>query len=339
MWQYGFAELLYTFMLCFTVLNVACSKDAPNQYFGIAIGFCVVAGGYGAGAISGGCFNPAIALGIDLPTAGLGWSPIYILFELLGGAAAAGLFKVVRAHEKEEGGTPALAAKLISEFFGTFFLVLTVGLNVNAGSKAAVLSIASSLMIWIFALGNVSGANFNPAVSLCLLITGRRKVLTAPDAGSYMGVQLLGGIAAGFTYCALCGKGFDLAPKGGHNLGQAAFAEILFTFVLCYVVCCTATVANSPLTQYFGLAIGFCVTAGGIASGNVSGGSLNPAVSFGIATSGKAMYNKGDVLNAVYYTLFEFVGAAIAGGLFLFTHANDPSVATKARETREPLLA
>merc|ERR1719157_241641 len=100
-----------------------------------------------------------------------------------------------------------------------------------------------------------------------------------------MVVQLLGGIAAGCTYAALeGGKGSSLGPKPGHNLAQVAFAEILFTFLLCYVVCCVATVKN-PLSQYFGLAIGFCVTAGGVASGGVSGGSLNPAVSFGIAIS------------------------------------------------------
>merc|ERR1719446_1290564 len=59
-WQAGLAEIIYTFMLCFVVLNVACSKQhtGNNQFFGLAIGFVVIAGGYGAGHISGGCFNP-----------------------------------------------------------------------------------------------------------------------------------------------------------------------------------------------------------------------------------------------------------------------------------------
>merc|ERR1740117_1542974 len=94
-----------------------------------------------------------------------------------------------------------------------------------------------------------------------------------------------------------------------------------------YVVCCTATVANSPLTQYFGFAIASCVTAGGYAIGAVSGGSLNPAVSFGISVCHAV--NGGSILNAVYYTVFEFIGAGLAADLFLFTHATDESLTKK----------
>merc|ERR1719274_280129 len=73
-WEAGLAEVLYTFMLCFVVLNVAtASKNAGNQFFGLAIGFVIIAGGYAAGGISGGAFNPAVALGIDVSSAGLGF--------------------------------------------------------------------------------------------------------------------------------------------------------------------------------------------------------------------------------------------------------------------------
>jgi len=326
--QAGMAELIYTFMLCFVVLNVATSKDntkeKPNQYFGLAIGFVVIAGGYGAGHISGGCFNPAVALGIDVSSAGIGfgWSIVYCGFEFAGAILAALLFGVVRAHEKEEGNQPAgLPAKLLSEFLGTFILVLTVGLNVLGGSKAPVFSIACSLMCMVYALGSVSGANFNPAVSLCLVLTNRADVLKPADACMYMLVQFAGGITAGFTYMWMeRGRTFPLAPGKGYTLAQAAFAEIVFTFLLCYVVCAVATVKNAPYSQYFGLAIGSCVTAGGYAVGSVSGGSLNPAVSFGIAVS--HMLNGGGIVNAVAYTIFEFIGGAIAAGLFKFTHSD-----------------
>jgi len=335
LFQAGAAEMIYTFMLCFVVLNCCISKDKENQYFGMAIGFVVIAGGYGAGHISGGCFNPAVALGIDISSAGLGfgWSLVYVVFEMLGAAAAAILYMTIRAHEKKDGEDPAtqkpwaasIGSKLISEFLGTYILVLTVGLNVLGGSKAPVFSIAASLMCMIYALGSVSGANFNPAVSLCLLLTRRPDVLGAKDAGMYMLVQLVGGIIAGFTYMAMeGGKTFPLAPGKGYTLGQAAFAEIVFTFLLCYVVCCVATVKNGPLTQYFGFAIASCVTAGGYAIGAVSGGSLNPAVSFGISVCHTV--NQGSIMNAVFYSIFEFVGAAIAAGLFVYTHQNDPSL-------------
>lgn len=339
MLQAGLAELIYTFMLCFVVLNVAASNDnAPEknqQYYGLAIGFVVVAGGYGAGHISGGCFNPAVAVGIDVSSAGLGfgWCVFYMAVELVGAALASVLFGVVRKHEADNE-KPSLLAKLVSEFLGTYMLVLTVGLNVIGGSKAPVFSIAASLMCMIYALGSVSGANFNPAVSVCLLITNREDVLDAKSGVAYMGVQLVGGICAGFTYMIMeGGKTFPLAPGKGYGLAQAAFAEIVFTFLLCYVVCCVATVKNSPLTQYFGLAIGSCVTAGGYAIGAVSGGSLNPAVSFGISVP--HMVNGGGILNAVAYSIFEIVGAGIAGGLFMFTHATDPSLAKNEKKTED----
>lgn len=332
--QAGLAELIYTFMLCFVVLNVAASKDGGNQYFGLAIGFVVVAGGYGAGHISGGCFNPAVAVGIDVSSAGLGfgWCAVYVIFELIGAGLAAVLYKVCRAHEsKGEDGNwipnedgPSNASKYLAEFLGTFMLVLTVGLNVLGGSKAPVFSIAASLMCMIYALGSVSGANFNPAVSICLVITGRPDVLAAKDAGIYIVAQLAGGIVAGFTYMFMeNGKTFPLAPGKDYSIGQAAFAEIAFTFLLCYVVCCVATVGHNPLTQYFGFAIGSCVTAGGYAIGAVSGGSLNPAVSFGIAVSHAA--NGGSLTNAALYSVFEIIGACIAAGLFMTTHKTDPS--------------
>merc|ERR1740115_212563 len=66
--QAGVAEMIYTFMLCFVVLNVACSErdgGGKNQYYGLAIGFVIVAGAYSGGPISGGCFNPAVAFGIN----------------------------------------------------------------------------------------------------------------------------------------------------------------------------------------------------------------------------------------------------------------------------------
>lgn len=359
LFQAGAAELIYTWMLCFVVLNCCVSKQsAPNEYFGLAIGFVVVAGGYGAGHISGGCFNPAVALGIDLSSAGLGfgWSGVYVMFELVGAVLAAVLFQIIRKKEldlvkkeletaiesqqgKEEAINKAIAdlaadghplsSKLISEFLGTFMLVLTVGLNVIGGSKAPVFSIAASLMCMIYALGNVSGANFNPAVSLCLIITGREKVLSPKDGVYYMIVQLVAGVAAGLTYMSMeAGKTFPLAPGKGYTLGQAAFAEIIFTFLLCYVVCCVATVKDSPLAHFFGLAIGSCVTAGGYAIGAVSGGSLNPAVSFGISFC-HFINGGGGLMNAFLYTIFEFIGAAIAAGLFMFTHATDRSLSEK----------
>jgi len=329
-WQAGLAELLYTFMLCFVVLNVACSKmhAGKNQFYGLAIGFVVVAGGYGAGHISGGCFNPAVAIGIDVSSAGLGfgWCIPYTVFEFIGAAVAAVLFQVCRPEEKDEDAQPGdyqLPSKVLSEFLGTYFLVLTVGLNVIGGSKAPVFSIAASLMCMIFALGTCSGAHFNPAVTIAIVASGRDKC-SPKDAGIYIVVQIIAGIAAACTYSVMeGGKSFPLAPGKGYGWAEAAVAEIMFTFLLAFVVLSVATV-EQPLSEYFGLAIGSCVTAGGYAIGAVSGGSLNPAVSFGISAS-HAIFGGGSgvFMNCLIYSIFEIIGGCIAAGVFMATHPSE----------------
>merc|ERR1719162_442668 len=102
---------------------------------------------------------------------------------------AAGLFKVCRGEqEKDVSAEPGLAAKLVSEFIGTYMLVLTVGLNVLSGSAAGAFSIASSLMCMVFALGTCSGAHFNPAVTTAIILSGRGKC-TPKDGAMFMAVQ------------------------------------------------------------------------------------------------------------------------------------------------------
>lgn len=322
-WHAGVVEIFYTFMLCFVVLNCACAKSAtPNQYYGLAIGFVIAAGGYAAGGISGGALNPAVALGIDLASVlkhGFGYSLVYVLFEFVGAALAALLFRIVRA-EDFGGAKNSLLAKLLAEVLGTFFLVLTVGLNVLGKNSAAGVSIAASLMVMIYALGDVSGAHFNPAVTFAVLLSGRGKI-SVSDALLYVGAQIVGGLAAGFSYSALYGATFGLGPQGNHSWASVALAEILFTFVLTFVVLNVATI-KTPSKDMFGLAIGFCIIVGAYAIGSVSGASLNPAVSFGIDTA-HAFNAHSTWKNCLAYSACEFVGGAVAAGTFYVTRPGE----------------
>eukprot|EP00747_Dinoflagellata_sp_TGD_P060719 gnl/TRDRNA2_/TRDRNA2_152157_c3_seq7.p1 gnl/TRDRNA2_/TRDRNA2_152157_c3~~gnl/TRDRNA2_/TRDRNA2_152157_c3_seq7.p1 ORF type:complete len:477 (-),score=91.55 gnl/TRDRNA2_/TRDRNA2_152157_c3_seq7:92-1438(-) len=329
----GLAEVLYTFMLCFVVLNVAASKKhgGKDEFYGLAIGFVIVAGGYGAGHISGGAFNPAVAFGIDVSSAklGFGWCLAYTAFELTGAALAAGLYRVVRPddYQEEEMRAYPLSARLCSEFLGTYFLILTVGLNVIGGSPAAVFSIAAALMCMIFALGSCSGAHFNPAVTCAILCSGR-DIISPSDAAAYMGVQIFGGLSAGATYMVMeKGKTFPLGPGAGFNWTAAMAAEIVFTFVLCFAVLSVATIKKSP-SDFFGLAIGSCVTVGGFAIGAVSGGSLNPAVSVGIAT-GALKDHAGAFWHCAAYTVLELIGAGIAAGYFRICYPGEYETQSK----------
>merc|ERR1719453_1229266 len=257
------AETLYTFMLCFVVLNTACAlkTNSDNQFFGLAIGFVIVAGGYAVGGISGGAFNPAVACAIDLLHSNIGarWCWAYVAFEFLGAVIAAMLFRLVRPGEFD---TPIgkVVSSLLSEFLGTFMLIVTVGFNVLGGSAAPAFSIAASLMCMIYALGNVSGAHFNPAVTLAILLSGRKKIKGGVmEACGYMTVQIVAGILAAGTYSLLMGKAFALGPVAPYGWPAASFAEIIFTFVLCFVVLSVATI-QQPVKDMFGLAIGSCVT-------------------------------------------------------------------------------
>jgi len=325
--QAGIAEMLYTFMLCFVVLNVACSKRhaGVEQFYGIAIGFVIVAGAYSGGSVSMGCFNPAVAFGIDVASAqfGVKYCFVYTVFELIGAALAAGAFKVCRGEQETADSTgqeePSIGPRLLSEFLGTYILVLTVGLNVLSGSAAGAFSIAASLMCMIFALGTVSGAHFNPAVTVAIMCSGRGKC-TPKDGGMYMGVQILGGICAAFTYSFLMnGETFALKPAA-YRWSQVIVAELVFTFLLAFVVLSTATVKEG-LSHYFGFAIGMCVTVGGCAIGKVSGGSLNPAVSIGISSS--HILNGGGFWPCLIYTLVEVLAGAAAAGVFKLTQPSE----------------
>jgi aquaporin Z len=96
------AELLYTFALCYVVLNVATAKaNSGNSFYGLAIGFTVLTGAYAVGGISGGAFNPAVAVGITmmgLASAGDIW--IYLVANFAGGALAAMVFKALNPQDK-----------------------------------------------------------------------------------------------------------------------------------------------------------------------------------------------------------------------------------------------
>ena len=96
------AEFLYTFALVYVVLNAATAKGtANNSFYGLAIGFTVLAGAFAVGSISGAAFNPAVALGISIM--GLSaWTNIwiYLIACFAGGAAAGTVFKVLNPADR-----------------------------------------------------------------------------------------------------------------------------------------------------------------------------------------------------------------------------------------------
>src|SRR5438046_3104282 len=102
--------------------------------------------------------------------------------------------------------------KYLTEFLGTFFLVLTVGCTVIPGRPGVIapLAIGASLMVMIFAGGHVSGAHYNPAVTLAVWIRGR---CDTNDVAPYMAAQIAAGVVAALVAGVLVGMGQPMEIK------------------------------------------------------------------------------------------------------------------------------
>ena len=213
------------------------------------------------------------------------------------------------------------AQKYVTEFIGTFFLVLTVGLVIKGGKTdepfvLAPLAIGSSLMIMIYMGGPISGGHYNPAVSLAVLLRGK---LSIADFIWYVISQLLGAVVAALVVYAILGKTFAPAPAIGVSAGRALLVEFLYTFALALVVLDTATSPESAGNSYFGLAIGFTIVVGAIAGGGISGGAFNPAVGTGPILVNTAL-GGGTLANWWIYLLGPLAGGAVAAGVYRFQH-------------------
>src|SRR5256885_1916464 len=199
--------------------------------------------------------------------------------------------------------------KYIAEFIGTFFLVLTIGCTgIGAGAGViAPLAIGAALMVMVFAGGHISGAHYNPAVTIGVLIRGK---VNGADVVPYMVAQLAGGAVAALTVIKFLRAGAAVTPISP-QLGPALLAEFLFTFALVYVVLNAATAEGTSGNSFYGLAIGMTVMTGAFAVGDISGGAFNPAVALGIC-----MLGISDWANIWIYLLANFAAGVTAAVVF-----------------------
>src|ERR1043166_34382 len=198
--------------------------------------------------------------------------------------------------------------KYIAEFIGTFFLVLTIGLTVIGGGAGVIppLAIGAALMVMIYAGGHISGAHYNPAVTVAVLIRGKVNVA---DVVPYILAQLAGAALATVVVKFLR-AGVAVTPMVP-NVGPALLAEFLFTFALAYVVLNAATAEGTSGNSFYGLAIGMTVMTGAFAVGDISGGAFNPAVALGICILGISDWG-----NIWIYLLANFAAGVVAAVVF-----------------------
>jgi len=296
--------------------------------------------------------------------------------------------EIVDVEEVARRYHPPWPARIISELVGSYVVVLTFGLCAIAtnrisgeeAGKALLFTLDKSLNTTVtgkpdeeaklvlstpystgaavlsltYSLASVSGAHFNPAVTLAVMLSSRDPYVWA-EAPTRILAQASGGMAAALTYVFVSRGQEQVVPQHLPHLGPGAdytwtavnISEMIFTLAVAYVILCMTTVtsprypkASSTASFDFGYAIGFTVMAAGWVTQWVSGGMLNPAISLGVATAevlqaGRAGLEPGN-LTKMASALLQYVGWQCAGGglaAFLFWLAH-PLLYKK-----DPLLA
>ncbi len=199
------------------------------------------------------------------------------------------------------------------EFIGAMFLVLVIALTGNP------FAIGITLMVMVYMGGHISGAHYNPAVTLAVWIRGKLK---SDKIFGYMLSQVLGGFIAALIAYVLVGRSFVPSPAIGVVAWKAILVEILFTFALCSVVLAVATSKELKGNHIYGLAIGFTLMVGAFAGGNISGGAYNPAVALGPMIF-KAFLGHQNWNNLAIYLIGPFAGAILAALAFRYLNPKE----------------
>lgn len=198
-----------------------------------------------------------------------------------------------------------MSKQYIVEFIGTFFLTLTVAF----GNPVAVGAVLTAL---VYMGGYISGAQYNPAVTLALLLN--EKISTAAAFG-FMVVQLFAAVLAAGVYFFVEQATFfpQLGPAVSAQAG--VLVEILCTFLLVSVILHVAVSDKTKGNQYYGIAIGSALLAIAFIGGPISGGAFNPAVGIGpLLFDFPELGKHTDLL--LIYLLGPFIGGALAGIIY-----------------------
>ena len=220
--------------------------------------------------------------------------------------------------------------KLVAEFIGTFWLVLggcgsavlAAGFpELGIGFAGVSLAFGLTVLTMVYAVGHISGAHFNPAVSFGLWAGGR---FDKKDLLPYIGAQVLGGIAgAGILYFIATGQeGFELGSfaangfgehsPGGYGMYAALLTEVVMTFMFLIIIL-GATHSKAP-KGFAGLAIGLALTLIHLISIPVTNTSVNPARS-----TSQAMFVGDWAMDQLWlFWVAPIVGAVLAGLVYKF---------------------
>ena len=193
--------------------------------------------------------------------------------------------------------------RYLFEFIGTFFLVMTIGLTGNP------LAIGIMLAVLVYMGGHISGAHYNPAVTISIYL---KKLISKEVAIKYILVQIAASTFASAVIYFLTQELIKVAPSETATIPQIIISEFLFTFLLVLVILNVATNKKTEGNSYYGLAIGFTVMASAYCVGGISGGAFNPAVGLGPEITSLFITKDINLFNSLIYLIVPTFGGIIA---------------------------
>lgn len=238
-----------------------------------------------------------------------------------------------------------MSRKIAAEFLGTLWLVLggcgsavlaAKFPEVGIGFLGVALAFGLTVVTMAYAVGHISGAHFNPAVTLGIVAAGR---FSRAEAGGYIAAQVLGGIAGAFvlylvasgqtgfsTAAGFAANGFSEHSPGGYSLAACFVSEFVMSFFFLLVIL-GVTTRRAP-AGFAPLAIGLCLTLIHLVSIPVTNTSVNPARS-----TGPALFVGGWALAQLWlFWIAPIAGAVAAGLLHSWLGAVDEAAELEAAE-------
>jgi aquaporin Z len=220
----------------------------------------------------------------------------------------------------------SLSRRALAEFIGTFWLVFggcgsavfaAAFPNLGIGFLGVSLAFGLTVLTMAYAIGHISGAHLNPAVSIGLA-TGRR--FPVAELPAYIGAQVVGGIVAalvlwaiasgrpGFSLSSgLAANGYGLHSPGQYSLGACALAECILTFM--FLICILGATDERAPRGFAPIGIGFALTLVNLVGIPITNASVNPARSTGPAV----VVGDWAMAQLWLFWLAPIVGAALAG--------------------------
>jgi aquaporin Z len=208
----------------------------------------------------------------------------------------------------------------MAEFIGTLMLVLTIGTIRNEAPQQmlqATLPLGTGFILvsMVYAFGHISGAHFNPAVTLSVYVRG---FISPYDAIIFVFIQVLGGICGAFLTYGVTNSYPEIHWDHSRHLGNAFLAEYIYTAALCIVVINVATTESQRGNFFYGVAIGLTVAVGSVAVVNISGAALNPAVGTALTLTGLLKHGAHHSIEKLWlYWVAPLLGG-LTGGLSFY---------------------